>query len=369
MPKIVRKKTTKTGRKKTTKTIGGKKITTKSVRKNTRKTIGGKKITTKSVRKNTRKNTRKSTKKFPTVFLIAKKTRKTRKPRKTRQRGGNTLSTNLLKVLDETNQIKNVLLLQEPVEGAKTWIQTHNNKLTTKGEITWNKLPYTVYSANLDEHDITGLIEDVPAIIHLKIPDGQNFEEAIDGNDDFETQQEKLIKSFDRIPAKTESQTTNNLETQQSTNSKKTGPKTGPKSMENLQEVSNQNAKKMFNEFKQLKQDKLINPFPDQVQTGVQQKNQNVVENVLGQTLTKVQQLQQKPSTKVQTGVQQKKPPTNSTPGGKRRKSKKTKKVRKHRGITQTGGSAGKLRKGYKYTGRRLKNGKPEIKKVKQTRK
>ena len=122
--------------------------------------------------------------------------------------------------------------------------------------------------------------------------------------------QDKLIKSFDRIPAKTESQTTNNLETQQSTNSKKTGPKTGPKSMENLQEVSNQNAKKMFNEFKQLKQ------------------------NI----------------------------------GGKR-KSKKTKKVRKHRGITQTGGSAGKLRKGYKYTGRRLKNGKPEIKKVKQTRK
>ena len=55
--------------------------------------------------------------------------------------------------------------------------------------------------------------------------------------------------------------------------------------------------------------------------------------------------------------------------GGKRRKSKKTKNVRKHRGIVQTGGSAGKLRKGYKYTGRRLKNGQAEIKKVKQTRK
>jgi hypothetical protein len=45
--------------------------------------------------------------------------------------------------------------------------------------------------------------------------------------------------------------------------------------------------------------------------------------------------------------------------------SKKTKKVRKHRGIVQTGGSAGRLRKGYKYTGRRLKNGQAEIKKVK----
>jgi len=54
--------------------------------------------------------------------------------------------------------------------------------------------------------------------------------------------------------------------------------------------------------------------------------------------------------------------------GGKR-KSKKTNKVRKHRGIVQTGGSAGRLRKGYKYTGRRLKNGQAEIKKVKQTRK
>ena len=55
--------------------------------------------------------------------------------------------------------------------------------------------------------------------------------------------------------------------------------------------------------------------------------------------------------------------------GGKNKKSKKTKKVRKHRGITQTGGNTGRLRKGYKYTGRRLKNGQPEIKKVKQTRK
>ena len=38
--------------------------------------------------------------------------------------------------------------------------------------------------------------------------------------------------------------------------------------------------------------------------------------------------------------------------------------VRKHRGIIQTGVNKGKLRKGYKYTGKRLKNGSAEIKKV-----
>ena len=42
------------------------------------------------------------------------------------------------------------------------------------------------------------------------------------------------------------------------------------------------------------------------------------------------------------------------------------KKVRKHRGIHQTGGKVGKLKKGYKYSGRRLKNGKTEIVKVKR---
>jgi len=47
------------------------------------------------------------------------------------------------------------------------------------------------------------------------------------------------------------------------------------------------------------------------------------------------------------------------------KKTKKTKKVRKHKGITQIGGNKGKLRKGYKYTGKRLKNGMAEIKKVK----
>ena len=45
--------------------------------------------------------------------------------------------------------------------------------------------------------------------------------------------------------------------------------------------------------------------------------------------------------------------------------SRKQKKVRNHKGIVQTGGNKGKLRKGYKYTGKRLKNNMPEIKKVK----
>jgi hypothetical protein len=48
--------------------------------------------------------------------------------------------------------------------------------------------------------------------------------------------------------------------------------------------------------------------------------------------------------------------------GGKNKKSKKT---RKHRGIIQTGGNTGRLRKGYKYSGKRLKNGMPEILKIK----
>lgn len=43
----------------------------------------------------------------------------------------------------------------------------------------------------------------------------------------------------------------------------------------------------------------------------------------------------------------------------------KTKNIRKHSGIHQTGGKAGKLKKGYKYSGKRLKNGLPQILKVK----
>tara|TARA_B100001971_G_scaffold215172_1_gene258828 strand:+ start:31498 stop:32112 length:615 start_codon:yes stop_codon:yes gene_type:complete len=50
------------------------------------------------------------------------------------------------------------------------------------------------------------------------------------------------------------------------------------------------------------------------------------------------------------------------TKGGK--KSIKSKKIRKHKGIIQTGGNKGRLRKGYKYSGKKLKNGMPEIMKA-----
>ena len=53
--------------------------------------------------------------------------------------------------------------------------------------------------------------------------------------------------------------------------------------------------------------------------------------------------------------------------GGKKRKTggkRKTKKVRKHRGVIQLGGRAGKLRKGFKYTGNRTKTGLAEILKL-----
>ena len=56
-----------------------------------------------------------------------------------------------------------------------------------------------------------------------------------------------------------------------------------------------------------------------------------------------------------------------NTNGGK--KSKKSKKIRKHKGIIQTGSNAGRLQKGYKYSGKRLKNGMPEILKVKSVKK
>ena len=46
-------------------------------------------------------------------------------------------------------------------------------------------------------------------------------------------------------------------------------------------------------------------------------------------------------------------------------KTKKTKKTRKHKGIHQTGGNKGRLKKGYKYSGKRLKSGLPEIVKCK----
>ena len=45
-------------------------------------------------------------------------------------------------------------------------------------------------------------------------------------------------------------------------------------------------------------------------------------------------------------------------------KIKKVKKIRKHRGIHILGSKVGKLKKGYKYTGKRLKKGYAQIKKV-----
>lgn len=42
------------------------------------------------------------------------------------------------------------------------------------------------------------------------------------------------------------------------------------------------------------------------------------------------------------------------------------KKVRKHQGITQMGGNKGKLKKGYRYSGKKLKNGLPQIVKSKK---
>jgi len=56
----------------------------------------------------------------------------------------------------------------------------------------------------------------------------------------------------------------------------------------------------------------------------------------------------------------------NSTKGGrKKRNVSKIKKVRKHKGIIQIGGNAGRLRKGYRYSGKKLKSGLPQIIKCK----
>ena len=51
----------------------------------------------------------------------------------------------------------------------------------------------------------------------------------------------------------------------------------------------------------------------------------------------------------------------NQAGGKKKKKVIVNKIVRKHRGIIQTGGNKGRLRKGYKYTGKKLKNGLPQI--------
>ncbi len=44
-------------------------------------------------------------------------------------------------------------------------------------------------------------------------------------------------------------------------------------------------------------------------------------------------------------------------------------KTRKHKGIIQTGGNKGRLKKGYKYSGKKLKSGLPQIIKSKKNRK
>ena len=45
-----------------------------------------------------------------------------------------------------------------------------------------------------------------------------------------------------------------------------------------------------------------------------------------------------------------------------------TKKIRKHQGIIQNGGNNGRLKKGYRYSGKRLKSGLPQIIKAKNTK-
>ena len=58
---------------------------------------------------------------------------------------------------------------------------------------------------------------------------------------------------------------------------------------------------------------------------------------------------------------------TKNTTKKKNKKSIKKKKggVRKHKGIIQTGGNVGRLQIGYKYSGKKLKNGLPKIIKCK----
>ena len=57
-----------------------------------------------------------------------------------------------------------------------------------------------------------------------------------------------------------------------------------------------------------------------------------------------------------------------SNGGKKKRKTNSDKRTRKHRGIVQTGGNKGRLRKGYRYSGKRLKSGLPQIIKCKNVK-
>ena len=57
---------------------------------------------------------------------------------------------------------------------------------------------------------------------------------------------------------------------------------------------------------------------------------------------------------------------TNNMEGGKKSTSKKPKKIRKHKGIYQTGPKKGKLKPGYKYSGQKTKTGLKIIVKTKK---
>ena len=94
--------------------------------------------------------------------------------------------------------------------------------------------------------------------------------------------------------------------------------------------------------------------------------NPTLVENedndfVLIATSTEIQ-----PSKGTQTQTKESKSIQTDIGTGGKTSRKKNKKVRKHRGIIQTGGSKGKLKKGYRFSGKRLKSGMPEIVKAKK---
>ena len=55
--------------------------------------------------------------------------------------------------------------------------------------------------------------------------------------------------------------------------------------------------------------------------------------------------------------------------GGRKIKKKSAKNTRKHKGIVQSGGNKGRLKKGYKYSGKKLKSGLPQIVKCKSKNK
>ena len=62
----------------------------------------------------------------------------------------------------------------------------------------------------------------------------------------------------------------------------------------------------------------------------------------------------------------QQSPPHRNYGRAKTKNTKNTKQVRKHQGINQTGGNKGRLKKGYKYSGKKLKSGLAQIIKCKR---